>query len=68
MIRNADHLMAEAIQVVAGLYKDGTLQKPKNYSYAFPNLLLSAQKRAYLLDQQPQHSGCICLRVNVDVS
>ena len=39
MIRNADHLMAEAIQVVAGLYKDGTLQKPKNYSYAFPNLL-----------------------------
>ena len=39
MIRNADHLMAEVIQIVAGLYKDGTLQKPKNYSYAFPNLL-----------------------------
>ncbi|HEV2400577.1 MAG TPA: multiheme c-type cytochrome [Candidatus Sulfotelmatobacter sp.] len=39
MIRNADHLMAEAIRVVADLYKDGVLEKPKNYSYAFPNLL-----------------------------
>ena len=39
MIRNADHLMAEAIRVVAGLYKDAVLEKPKNYSYAFPNLL-----------------------------
>jgi hypothetical protein len=39
MIRNADHLMAEAIRVVAALYQDGTLAKPKNYSYAFPNLL-----------------------------
>ncbi len=39
MIRNADHLMAEAIQIVAGLYKEGVLPKPKNYAYAFPNLL-----------------------------
>jgi hydroxylamine dehydrogenase len=39
MIRNADHLMAEAVRVVAGLYKDGVLLKPKNYTYAFPNLL-----------------------------
>jgi hydroxylamine dehydrogenase len=39
MIRNADHLMAEAILVVAGLYKDSTLPKPQNYAYAFPNLL-----------------------------
>ena len=39
MVRNADHLMAEAIQIVAGLYKDGTLAKPKNYAYPFPNLL-----------------------------
>ena len=39
MIRNADHLMAQAIHVVADLYKDGVLRKPKNYSYAFPNLL-----------------------------
>ncbi|HXZ40077.1 MAG TPA: multiheme c-type cytochrome [Terriglobales bacterium] len=39
MIRNADHLMAEGIREVAGLYKDGTLPKPPNYSYPFPNLL-----------------------------
>src|SRR6266496_395701 len=39
MIRNADHLMAEAIRIVAGLYKDGVLPKPANYTYPFPNLL-----------------------------
>jgi len=39
MIKNADHLMAEAIRIVAGLYKDGILPKPKNYAYAFPDLL-----------------------------
>ena len=39
MIKNADHLMAEAIRVVAGLYKDGILPKPKNYAYPFPDLL-----------------------------
>jgi len=39
MIRNADHLMAEAIRVVAGLYKEGVLPKPENYAYPFPNLL-----------------------------
>jgi len=39
MIREADHLMAEAIRTVAALYKDGILAKPKNYAYAFPDLL-----------------------------
>jgi hypothetical protein len=39
IIREADHLMAEAIRIVAGLYKDGILPKPKNYAYAFPDLL-----------------------------
>jgi len=39
MIKNADHLMAEAIKIVAGLYKDGVLAQPKNYAYPFPNLL-----------------------------
>lgn len=39
MIKHADHLMAEAIRIVAGLYKDGTLPQPKNYAYPFPNLL-----------------------------
>lgn len=39
MIREADHLMAEGINIVAGLYKDGILQKPKDYAYAYPDLL-----------------------------
>lgn len=39
MIRNADHLMAEAIHIVADLYKDGVLKQPANYAYPFPNLL-----------------------------
>jgi hydroxylamine dehydrogenase len=39
MIKNADHLMAEAIRIVAGLYKDGLLPKPANYASAFPDLL-----------------------------
>ena len=39
MIRQADHLMAEAISIVAALYKDGVLAKPKAYASAFPDLL-----------------------------
>jgi hypothetical protein len=39
MIRETDRLMAEAIHIVAGLYKDGTLEKPSEYAYPFPDLL-----------------------------
>ncbi len=39
MIKEADHLLAEAIRAVAALYKDGILPKPKSYTYAFPDLL-----------------------------
>ncbi|MDK9699341.1 MAG: multiheme c-type cytochrome [bacterium] len=39
MIKAADHVLAEAIREVAGLYKDGLLKKPANYAYAFPDLL-----------------------------
>ncbi|MHB8999746.1 MAG: multiheme c-type cytochrome [Thermoanaerobaculia bacterium] len=39
IIRAADHLMAEGIRVVAGLYKDGVLRKPESYAYPFPDLL-----------------------------
>lgn len=38
MIREADAVFAEAIQIVAGLYQDGVLKKPENYSYSFPDL------------------------------
>jgi len=39
MIREVDRLMAEAIRAVAGLYKGGILRKPKEYAYAYPDLL-----------------------------
>ena len=39
MIREVDHLMAEAIRLVAGLYTDGIIPKPANYAYPFPDLL-----------------------------
>ena len=39
MIREADRLMAQGINIVAGLYKDGILEKPESYAYAFPDLL-----------------------------
>ncbi len=39
MIKAADHLLAEAIRVIAGLYKDGVIAKPESYAYPFPDLL-----------------------------
>jgi len=39
MIREADRVMAEAITIVAGLYRDGILKKPASYAEAFPDLL-----------------------------
>ena len=39
LIREADKLMAEAIRIVAALYRDGLLARPKNYAYDFPDLL-----------------------------
>jgi len=39
MIREVDHLMAEAIRIVAGLYRDGIIPKPASYAYPFPDLL-----------------------------
>ena len=39
MIREADHLLAEAIREIAALYEEGVLAKPESYAYAFPDLL-----------------------------
>ncbi len=39
IIKDADRLMAEAIRIVADLYKDGILPKPQNYAHPFPDLL-----------------------------
>ncbi|NIL99414.1 MAG: cytochrome C [Acidobacteria bacterium] len=39
MIREADHLLAEAIRIIAGLYEDGLLAREEGYAHAFPDLL-----------------------------
>ena len=39
MIREVDHLLAEGIRVISGLYEDGSLKKPESYTYNFPDLL-----------------------------
>jgi hypothetical protein len=39
MIREADRLLAQAIEVIAGLYQDGILEQPEGYASAYPDLL-----------------------------
>jgi len=39
IIHKADRLMAEAIETVAGLYKDGIIEKPESYPANYPFLL-----------------------------
>ena len=39
MIRQADRLMAQGIETVAGLYQDKILTKPEGYPYPYPDLL-----------------------------
>lgn len=39
MIKEADHLLAEGIRIVAKLYADGLLKKPAHFPYNYPDLL-----------------------------
>ena len=39
MIQKADRLMAQAIDIVAGLYADGILKKPAEYEFAYPDFM-----------------------------
>jgi len=39
MLKKTDHLLAEAIKIVADLYQDGILKKPANYAFAYPDFL-----------------------------
>ncbi|MCD4786684.1 MAG: cytochrome C [Desulfobacterales bacterium] len=51
MIRKADRLMAEAINIVADLYKDGILKKPAHYTYAYPDFLHFYQTGGSYIEQ-----------------
>ena len=39
MIQKTDRLMADAIEIVADLYRDGIIKKPEDYSFAYPDFL-----------------------------
>ena len=39
MMKKADHLLAEGIRIVAGLYRDGILKKRNNQAFAYPDFL-----------------------------
>nr|WP_298039278.1 multiheme c-type cytochrome [uncultured Desulfuromonas sp.] len=39
MMQEADVLMAKAIRIVAALYKDGIIEKPADYAFAYPDFL-----------------------------
>ncbi len=39
MIREADLLLAQAIRIVADLYKEEIIEKPESYAYPFPDML-----------------------------
>lgn len=37
MMKQADRLMAQAIDIVAALYRDGIIQKPADYEFSYPD-------------------------------
>jgi hypothetical protein len=43
MLQKADRVMAQAIEIVAGLYKDGIIKKPEAYAFAYPDFLYYMQ-------------------------
>ena len=43
MMQKADRLLAEAIGIVADLYRDGIIEKPDNYAFAYPDFLFFMQ-------------------------
>lgn len=43
IMQKADRLMAQAIEIVAALYKDGIIKKPENYAFAYPDFFYFMQ-------------------------
>ena len=43
IMQKADRLMADAIETVAALYKDGIIEKPKDYAFAYPDFFYFMQ-------------------------
>lgn len=43
IMQKTDRLLAEAIDIVSDLYKDGIIKKPDNYAFAYPDFLYFMQ-------------------------
>ncbi|UCD87855.1 MAG: cytochrome C, partial [Desulfobacterales bacterium] len=51
IMQKTDRLLAEAIEIVAGLYKDRIIKKPDNYAFAYPDFLYFMQTGGSYIDQ-----------------
>ena len=51
IMQKTDRLLAEAIETVAALYKDGIIAKPENYAFAYPDFLYFMQTGGSHIDQ-----------------
>jgi hypothetical protein len=51
IMQKTDRLLAQAIDIVAGLYKDGIIKKPDNYAFAYPDFLHFMQTGGSYIDQ-----------------
>ena len=51
IMQKTDRLLAEAIETVAALYKDGIIKKPDNYAFAYPDFLYFMQTGGSHIDQ-----------------
>lgn len=51
IMQKTDRLLAEGIEIVAGLYKDGLIKKPENYTFAYPDFLYFMQTGGSYIDQ-----------------
>jgi len=51
MMKHADRLMAQGIEIVAGLYKDSVIKKPDHYTFAYPDFLFFKQTGGSYIDQ-----------------
>jgi len=51
MMKHSDRLMAEGIEIVGRLYKDGIIKKPDHYPFAYPDFFYFKRTGSSYIDQ-----------------
>jgi len=51
MMKHADRLMAQGIEIVGRLYKDGIIEKPDHYPFAYPDFFYFKRTGGSYIDQ-----------------